>query len=274
MSEFKCPHCGKPFLLLMEFVKSEADVAAMGWKREGRSTPMAESMRHRWHNYGSDFRPGRGGPWDEWRPYQEASGIPGDIAELTRERPARGMTWQGDFLVPLAWSAVSGFFALTGSLSLTLAFHWPVDGAIVFSLAAGFLAAGGVWAWRLTTHSRSMWDIERIINRDLDGDGAVGQPVTRVEVTMPKPGGGGSMHFIDIAGVEADDLQAFFRAVGAGGSLTVGSWAGAGKPFTRPQYDALMAKLEGAGLIENRGGNVGRVLSKSGRAVFKRLAGG
>jgi hypothetical protein len=263
-------------MLLMEFVKSAAEAEnwqGRKWEQQGDSVPMADTLRYRWHDYGADFRPEPGLPWEKWRPYNEAVGLPANnnIAEMTRERPARGMTWEGDFLIPFGWSVVSGAFALAGSITLTLAFHWPMDGAVMFSLAAGFVAAGAVWAWRLTTHSRSMWDIERIVGRDLDGDQRVGQPVTRIEVTSPKPGGGGSMHFIDV-GAEPEVMRAFFRAVGAGGSLAVGSWTGAGKAFTRPQYDALMARLEGAGLVENQGGNVGRVPTLAGRAVFRRLA--
>jgi hypothetical protein len=86
------------------------------------------------------------------------------------------------------------------------------------------------------------------------------------------PSGLDAVRQIEVEGIEAATLRDFFRAVAAGGTLAVGSWVGAGKTFSRPQYDSLMDKLERAGLVVNQGGNVGRVLTAAGRGVFKKLA--
>jgi len=97
-----------------------------------------------------------------------------DWTEARFEQPTRTPTAQGDVLVPLAQAAISGVFAgvLTGVAML--AAQWKVSGWYV--VGAGVVVAAGVWSYLLSDHRRLLRTVETWTRRDLDGDGAIGEP--------------------------------------------------------------------------------------------------
>ncbi len=91
----------------------------------------------------------------------------------------------------------------------------------------------------------------------------------RVEVTQEN---GRQTRFIDLP-AEYHQLKALAVGVLAGHGLAVNQWTGAGKPFTRAQFDTFRAALVQAGLARyGERSNSPLELSPAGRAVFRRIA--
>ena len=243
---FRCPNCGR--LLVVQSV--EQGLAGF------------EEL----HNYPASVRR-----------FQEVgtAALPVGVVEFSREQPARAASMESDVWVPAAQAGLAG---LAGSISLcvTVAWSWPWYTPL---LAAGCVMCG-TWGYLLADHRRLLRSVERVVNRDLDRDGTIGEPApavdpepgpTTIEVTVPR-GQSNSVYFLE-TDVEPETLRGFCRAVTSGrAGLAVGAWVGAGRPFSRPQYDTLMNELTRAGLVENAGGNQGRQLTRAGRHVLARIA--
>ena len=137
--------------------------------------------------------------------------------------------------------------------------------------------------WCLLTFTP--WTILSIIEKktglDLDGNGQIGDPPQppaperlEIEVTQKNEKGAVTgIKLLDMLNIPAALLREFATAAIAGDSLAVARWTGASGKFSQPQYQAMMAELERAGLVNPGHGNVGRSLSLAGRAVLRRIAG-
>lgn len=214
----------------------------------------------------------------EWGNYREVSTpvAPAAFSELRRETPVRPPTIEADVLVPAAQAGLSGLAATIGATLGAVVWSWPW----YIPVAVGGGAMCLTWAGLLLANRGLLRTVERVVHRDLDGDGQVGEPrsepeprpVTEITVTVPKQGAA-SVYFLK-TDVDHGVLRSFCKAAVGGATLAVGSWAGGGKPFTRQQYDGLMAELTRAGLVEDLGGNKGRTLTRAGRHVLARIADG
>jgi len=200
-------------------------------------------------------------PWLSTRPAN---------ATLERQVASRVPTVEADVLVPLHQALTTGVFGMAAGAGIaTLLFRdWL---AAVIGASAGFLVvAGTAWLLLLADHRRLLWDIERAARLET----AATDRVLRVEVAhMDATGRLARMQLLNVPGVTEEQLRQFARLALDGRTLAVGAWCGAGKPFTRAQYDALMAELTTAGLVRDHGGNIGRQLTAAGRAVLRRIAG-
>jgi len=154
--------------------------------------------------------------------------------------------------------------------------------------AQGFIIAATATPWLilalfllLIVWRRGVWLIEELTARDLDNDAHIGTPwpysePDRVEIDISHKDRNGREtggQFLEVPGVSAGLLRQFAEAAADNESLAVNAWVGTGKPFTRTQYDGLMAELWQAGLVTQGAGNRGRELTAAGRAVMRRIAG-
>ena len=85
---------------------------------------------------------------------------------------------QADVIVPMAQAGFTGVVGafLAGGLALTVG----AENVLPWLFGGFALGLAGVWALNLWQSHRLMWKIERVVGRDLDGDGYHGAP--------PEPG--------------------------------------------------------------------------------------
>jgi hypothetical protein len=125
---------------------------------------------------------GKGRDWQSLTPRADATG-PGwlhDVAraptftEAHRTSPARPASTESDVVVPLLQSLITGVIVgLPVGTFVALAFQWPWWSAPAIAIGAVIPA---VWLHRLGAHSRALWTVEKIFNRDVDGDSFTGEP--------------------------------------------------------------------------------------------------
>lgn len=197
-------------------------------------------------------------PWREGRP--EA---------VERVGPSRAPSVEADVHVPLWQAMASGAFgAGLGGLVLGLA-TWDAVMLALGAVAGYLVVAAGVWFVLLLEHRRMLWLMERAM-LGLDEEG--GTDELRVVVSQQDVEGRVvRMQYLNVAGVNADELREFARAVVDGAPLSVGYWTGRGSLFSRAEYEVLMAELVRAGLVRD-GGTQGRQLTAAGRAILGRVA--
>lgn len=104
-------------------------------------------------------------------------------AEVETSTPARAASFQSDVLVPMCQAGVTGGLlgAVVTAAALILA---PGLDAHPVALWAGATLAIVTVAWLalLVDHRRLLWAVERLINADLDQDGATGEPAERLVI--------------------------------------------------------------------------------------------
>jgi hypothetical protein len=198
-----------------------------------------------------------------------------EVQEATRTTPHRPATREADVVVPFEQAAITAGVITLPIAALTAASGWPVYVPVVAGAGAFTLA----WFW-LLRDSRSLLRItERIVNRDIDGDGRIGdgpEPAPRsVRLEMiERREGGATMRFLDMP-LDEVRLREFARGILAGKSFSERAWAGDGKPFSQNDFAALRDKLIETGYARWKGGErrMGAELTAKGRAMFAGLAG-
>lgn len=216
--------------------------------------------------------------WGAWEKHEYtnyafgAEAIPAG-SEYVRKRPVRDASLEGDVTVPGLQSLFTGVTGGVAIGALAAIFHVPRPFPIGLAGGAGVLAV--CWLVLLKEHRSLLWEVEKILNTDLDHDGRVGrsEPVavdaelepatTRVEVTERKRGGNVSMRFVDVPASDSE-LTGIARAVlvrkenfsrrGLAGILSQG------------KYAETYEKMLDGGLLRPDGR--GAELSPSGRAFL------
>jgi len=108
-----------------------------------------------------------------------------DFTEAVRQSPARPATVESDFLVIALQAIGCGVAACLLSIGASFAFDWPWWVPVVTLGGTMSLA----WFVLLTDQRKLLRVVERIVGRDIDGDGAVGEPEPpsiSIEVTDPE----------------------------------------------------------------------------------------
>jgi hypothetical protein len=96
------------------------------------------------------------------------------FTEAHRTSPARPASTESDVVVPLLQSLITGVIVgLPAGTLITLVCRWPWWSAP--AIAVGVIIPA-VWLHRLSAHTRALWTVEKIIQRDVDSDGNIGQP--------------------------------------------------------------------------------------------------
>jgi len=184
--------------------------------------------------------------------------------------PARPASVASDVVVPGLQAAITGAVAAAVAGAAAWALGWPAWVAAFAGLAV--LAVS--WVLLLLDHRRLLWAVENVTRADLDGDGETGRPLaapSKLVLEVIQNGERRGIDFLQLDIEEGAFLQWAAAAI-AGRSLAVSGWVGRGRPFTRGQYDGMLAELERAGIVrlaDPRNPQNGRELSPAGRAALR-----
>jgi heme exporter protein D len=187
------------------------------------------------------------------------------------ETPGRSPTVAGDVLTPVLQSVVSGILA-GGLVGVAiLATEAPVSGWA--AAGVGLLVTAGAWGWLLRDHRRLLRTVEDYTRRDAEPLTQTQAETLRLEVVKDEGDGRAHWLFEDLD-TDAETLTQWGRAVLGGRSLAQSGWTGKGGPFSRSEYDALLAAMIRAGVVRWNNPKAhaqGATLTAMGRATLRRL---
>jgi hypothetical protein len=187
------------------------------------------------------------------------------------ERPSREPTTAGDVVVPFLQAVIGGVFA--GSITAVIILAIPTLQASPWvPVGIGLAVSGLTWAYLLTDHRQLLREIEEWTRADINGDGVVGAPETvRLEVKVQRSEGGPQHLFAEIP-VNRQDFDAWAQTVTNGRSLAQSSWTGKRKPFSKSDYEELLALLAKARIVRwvnPQAHAQGRELTRMGQEALK-----
>jgi hypothetical protein len=187
------------------------------------------------------------------------------------ERPSREPTTTSDVVVPFLQAVIGGVFA--GSIIAVIILAIPtLQASPWIPVGIGLSVSGLTWAYLLTDHRQLLREVEEWTRSDINGDGVIGEPETvRLEVKVQRPEGGPQHLFSEIP-VKREAFDTWARSVTHGRSLAQSSWTGKRKPFSKPDYEDLLALLAKAHIVRwvNPEAHAqGRELTRMGREALK-----
>lgn len=210
-----------------------------------------------------------------WSP--PAAGAAGNgYMEAERVRPARAPGIESDFITPFLQALGVGFFAV-----LVAAYLVKMNDVVWhLSCFVGFVAAGLWYIGAILFGRKTLWISETIYTGAPEMDPAPvidTRPPIQLEVVQKDERGrlASVQRFADLPADIQDRLPSFAAGVLAGKGLTVSTWTGKGAPFSRQEFDAIMATLEQAGIVCWNNPNdkkQGRALTRRGRAALEQIA--
>lgn len=215
-----------------------------------------------------------------WAKGDMAAPALGGEMRAERRGPARPADFMSDVVVPLCWTGVTGL--VVGGMFAIVADSLPGwahgDWWLWFKIGGG-LGLACMWGWRIMDHSSLLWLKETVTHTDINGDGNIGRPAApqpphddRIELevtTRNEKGRITGIKSVDLLDIPYGVLIEFFTGIINGRPLTGPSWEGETGSISQPKFASLMRALESAGLVENKRGNIGRVLTLSGKAVLR-----
>ncbi|MFM8321278.1 MAG: hypothetical protein ACKOC5_10215 [Chloroflexota bacterium] len=188
-------------------------------------------------------------------------------------------------LAPAAQALVSGL--IYGLAALVLA--WLTDrpepwrwGAAAFVVAQAVIWSTGLARWMSLTKPLNVLDwAERLLARDIDGDGAIAGEVipapqiVRIEIKQQN-GQAARTNILDLP-IDGDRLQQLAAGLAAGQPLSEAEWSGGGRPLSRNEFRQVRQALLDRGLatwtseLDRR---QGVRLTADGLTVFQAMAAG
>ncbi len=186
--------------------------------------------------------------------------------------PAREGSVHSDVLVPLFQSLITGFFG--GAILALVTWYFIAQDAEYALYAFGIslvVIATVVWMGLLDDHKRLLWRVERLVGKDFDGDGTIGEPEHLVvEIHRPGPYGENA-DFLHL-GVDKERFTEFVRGILSGEPVTVARWTGSGRTFRRGEFEKLRSELMERGILRWRGArNQGADLTPEGKEILEAL---
>lgn len=175
-------------------------------------------------------------------------------------------------LTPGAQALVTGI--LSGVALGAILWLLKVESAWRYSLALIPVTWFLVWLLSLS-HWRG--SLEKILGRDIDNDGYIGEPPpqryepVRVELIQD---GGRHVDYLDLP-AKPEQLRALADGLSAGRQFSLSAWSGAGKAFSRSEFEALRSALLARGLARWRNPESqaqGIELLASGRAILRQFS--
>ena len=167
----------------------------------------------------------------------------------------------------------------SGLLAFSVLILW-----FVFGWSGGWKAALAVFgvmpfvSWLYLQRRWLVLTAERAIQRDINGDGVLGEPnsklesrVVKVQVNHVKEGGHLQVDLINLPCTDSQ-LRALAEGLLAGVPFTEGAWTGIGKPFSQSEFRALRIVMLQRGLLTMRSEKdqrQGFELTEEGRAVME-----
>jgi hypothetical protein len=176
-----------------------------------------------------------------------------------------------DVAVPAAQAALTAGLGAAGTYAI-----WGRPNVA----ATGALIVGTVtWAVLMVDHRRLLRHVEEWTRLDIDRDGTIGQPSRdSIELSVQiHEQGRGPRHLFEDVDVSEAAFRTWARSVVNGRSLSVSSWTGKGKPFSRGDYEALLDVLTEARVVEwvnPKATSQGRQLTRMGKAALTEWLGG
>jgi hypothetical protein len=117
----------------------------------------------------------------------QAAGLP-PSAGMTATAPARPAAFGADLFVPIGQALVTGLL-IGGLVAFLVARILPGWGGVLdLWLGLGLAIAAGVWVLLLRESRALLWQSEKILGVDLNGDGAKGPPAERVIIANAAAG--------------------------------------------------------------------------------------
>ena len=248
METRKCPLCGAP----------------LDWK---------ERMRAPWERYAAR---------EGWERREWTTMGAGTVTEAVREgasyekrRPVRAATVPADVTVPALQSVFSG--VATGILAGAGAAVAQAEGAWLWGLMGGAVGMGVTWLVVLREHRQGLWEVERLVGRDLDGDGVVGDPAAKREpmsvelVERDRAGRLRRLRFVKWSGVTDEELLGLAKAVVV--DEVPFSRRELAEVLSPDKYRVVSRAMVRGGLLRYRNGKNDRngvELTASGRAVMRK----
>jgi len=217
--------------------------------------------------------------WSDWEKREKSGFAAGAAAiplgaDYERRRPARDASVEADVLTPALQSLITG--CVTGICFGATAKLMEWGSPLVTGMTAGAGVLSIAWVVLLREQRSLLWEVERIIGADLDGDGDVGAPPTnterppqlrQVEVTEHR-GSNKSIRYIDLPdSVTDDDLAKIAQRV-----LRLGySFTRRDLEIEPDDYSILSDRMLEGGLLRRKGRTKqsGLELTGAGRAFLK-----
>ena len=190
---------------------------------------------------------------------------------------------------------------LYGSDSLRDGVIVPILQALTTGALSGLALGGVLWlagvesAWRWSVAlipvvwlavwllSLSHWraSLEKLLQRDLNGDGVIGEQPVRI-IKQPSPevrvilerDNGRETDFIDLP-AQPEQLRQLADGLLSGRQFALSAWSGAGAPFSRSEFERLRDEMIRRGLARWRNERAqaqGLEVTAPGRAVLRRFA--
>jgi len=189
--------------------------------------------------------------------------------------PTREPTVAGDVRVPLAQAAITA-----GAITLPVALLTASQsGSPWLPLSAFGLTFTGAWLWLLADHRSLLRTVERITNRDIDGDGRVADKPVEVErrvsfnaVELSPAGRYLRSRRIEIPRGDERAVCEMAQGIIVGKAFTQREWA---HLYNRDEFDTLRNTLIQHGFAvwrDNDNRKLGTDLTPPGRALFRALA--
>lgn len=201
-----------------------------------------------------------------------------------RYQPARPARYEPDVLVPFLQAVITGaFVAVALGIGAGVVAHWqswPWWYALAAAGGGWLLVAALTWSQLLADSRDLLRKVETWSNRDnrdLDGDGEIGEPkdtparTVRLEVEQRGDGNQRSSFFHDLP-TEPALFTTWASAAVNGQSLALSHWTGNGRPFARSDYEALLDFMQRAGVVTWINPDApaqGRQITKPGKAALQ-----
>lgn len=161
-------------------------------------------------------------------------------------------------------------------LGLGAGMEWFVP--LVVPAATLLFVAPAAWCFFTFTPWTILSIIEKKTGLDINGDGQAGEPpeaeprVIEFEVSsFNKAGRLAGIKNLNFGRIDETILMEFLGAIAGGLPLTGPSWQGKAGSLSQSKFAAVMRELERAGYVENKRGNVGRVLTDTGAITLRFL---
>lgn len=175
---------------------------------------------------------------DTWAPGQPWSNSPNnaDFAEWERKEPMSSPSWGRHLGMALSvaccWGVAIGLIILAIKRRQGDAFEVSLNEALFwFVIVFASTLAGGIGIAALDFKS-TLRSIERIVGKDLDGDGKVGKEQTRVEVTIQDADNPARprIRYLTVA-LPPEQVRVFAQKALRDQSVSERTMVGSGKPF-------------------------------------------
>lgn len=190
-----------------------------------------------------------------------AMGAPPAGAEFSREVPAADLSGvEAGVKTPLFQATITGVVACLLAIIGAVTWHWPKATPLIIGVVAFCLT----WWLLLIDSRRLLKTVERVVGRDLDGDGAIGFTVEVTDLT----GGKKQMRYCHFP-ARPDQVMAFAAAMINGQTTIYGNHGLSRRVFSKLRDEAVARGL--CAWVDPDAHTQGIELTRAGAHVFERL---